>query len=181
MFQKSAACVVSRKGVDCIYSVNVDIVDYEVLARRVDESNIDPSAIYMAFYDELKKRGKVINCRYNLIRSELLPAVSNLMSKTGKKPDYYIFSNMETFNKVEEQFTMMGKTILSDNIEVYIFDNPPINKQFLILTYKNIEEIGLRLQYDTDTSEWILESPIYKDASYNDSHYNYYYGLKLHD
>lgn len=182
MFNKSAACVVQRKGVDNIYSVNVDIVGYDVLARRASDTiNSDVSDIFMAFYDELKKRGRVMNCRYNYICSEFLPAISDLISKNGKKPDYYIFSNMDTFNKVEDQFKIVNRSVLNDNVQVYIFDNPPIQKQFVILTYQNFNEIGLKLHYDMDSFEWVLETPIYKDASYNDSHYNYYYGLKLHD
>jgi hypothetical protein len=183
LFNNRRSYTVSRKGKDNIYATNVNIQGYEEISRR-NVGEEDSPQMFLDFYDQLKKRGRVLNCRYKSLRAEFLPAIADLISKNGKKPDKIIVSNIKTYFKIKETTEFVNQSIFdtidnSDNI--FVFSEPTIEKQFIIFTYSAVDEIGINLTYDDENYEWVLETPIYRDASYNDSHYNYYYGLKLHD
>lgn len=175
---------VQRKGKDMIYPVTVYIRDYEEISRKpiFEEKH---NEIFLDFYDQLKKRGRIVNCRYRSVRSEYLPAIAELISKNGKKPDTILVSNIETYNKVKQESSSTNINSIFDEIDntdhLFVFKDPPIDKEFIIFTYSYVKDIAIHLRYDEKTRELVLEAPIYKDEGYDDSHYNYYYGLKLHD
>jgi hypothetical protein len=182
-FHKLEATVLTRRCYDNMYDTMVGVSQYRELfnINRTDD-NKDIFNVFLLFYNILKNKNRIINCRYKSINSEMVACFSKLISKTGKKPDSLIFSNEKTFDKVKLHANGVFKSFLDlETNHKFIFPEGVTNKQFCILTYKDIDNIGLVCSNDKETNSLRLKEPIYKDSRYEDTHYNYYYGVKLND
>lgn len=174
--------VLTRKGIDNIYDVKVEVEKYEEISSHDDPEIEILTSLYLQFYDILKDKNRIINCRYKFLDSEILPCFANLVSKTGKKPNRVIISNAGTLEKIKQNTNFMLREFLEDDSnDVVISDAKIENKEFCIFSYKDIWNIGIVCSYDDTKQTYTVKEPIYKDSRYNDSHYNYYYGMKLHD
>jgi len=179
LFNPLQSYVLSRRGIDNIYDVRVDVQEYKIISTvNVNREDL----LFLEFYELLKDKNLITNSRYNSVNSEVLPCFANLVSKIGKKPNLMIVSNQETFDKIKSHTNGIFLSFIEgETNNIVILPEGSTNKEFCIFSYADVWNIGLVASYDQHEEKLHLKEPIYKDASYKDSHYNYYYGLKLHD
>lgn len=182
LFTPLESYVLSRRGVDNIYNIRVDVQGYKVILTVDGNWEDSIHKLFIEFYELLKDKNRIMNSRYKSVNSEVLPCFANLVSKIGKKPNLMIVSNQETFDKIKSHANgIFLSFIQSETNNIVILPKGSTNKEFCIFSYEDIWNIGTVASYDEAQGKLHLKEPIYKDSGYDDSHYNYYYGLKLHD
>jgi hypothetical protein len=182
LFNDSESRVVNRRSINNLYDASVEIEGYEELVSEQASDTNCISNLNLKFYDILKKKNRIINCRYVSLNSEMMVCISKILTGTGKKPNLIFVSNYKTLDKIKLiQNNTLSNFVSGDGNKISVITPELPNKEFCIFSYTNNSEIGITRTYDKNSKSFTIRTPIYKDSRYNDTHFNYYYGLKLHD
>lgn len=176
IFASKKQDVVRRAGIGSVFKLDIPVESYREL---ITDTYAYKSCVY-EFYNCLKKQNRIINCSMPLIGAEIISAISKLTSENLEKPNKLLFLGKETRDKF---WDVLRNSPISNWLEEY--DEEIIeeyeDKKFVILTYSDKDNVGLHYKFNIESCKYELYEPVYQDARYTGSHYNYFYGMKIND
>lgn len=162
---------VNRKGKNNNSQVPIKVLEYKNLITSSRSNNIH--VLFAEFYKMLKLKSRILNSGFGNVSSDLVMLTAKLISDTGLKPNRLVFSDLNTYERLEEVCPRI------DAFDCRILANDSSSNSFMVCTYTDVDRIGLFQTYNVADDVWELQYPVYSDASLDESHFNYFYGVKF--
>jgi hypothetical protein len=158
---------------------DVKVKDYRTIATaKLHQGNSE--TVFKDFYNILKKKNRIINGSFSFLPDIILQCYNRLIDDCGYSPNIIYYSNISCYEKCNSS-SLFEESVRNKNLYERVLVDKCFDKPFIVLSNQNYSNIGLNYKYDHRTNQFVLEEPIYDSDDYNDSHYDFFYGIKLYE